>query len=174
MAFVGPLLVAAVLLMAAGAAKVLRPTGTVGALREAGIAVPPAAVRAVAAVEVVIGALLLVTDVWPVRVAAAGSYLGFAGFVLWALRSGRPISSCGCFGVREIPPTPLHVLLNAALAVGLGAAAASGDPAPEAAIRADPALGGLLVAVSMGVAVMAWGGLIATGEVRAAALQEVT
>ena len=46
----------------------------------------------------------------------AVSYLAFAGFVVVALRSGKPISSCGCFGKVDTPPSPVHVVLDLAFA----------------------------------------------------------
>ena len=46
----------------------------------------------------------------------AVSYLAFAGFVIVALRSGAPISSCGCFGKVDTPPSVVHVVLDVAFA----------------------------------------------------------
>ena len=50
-AWAGPFLIAAVLLAAAGIAKLVDPANTVGALRGFGIGVPPAAVRLAGALE---------------------------------------------------------------------------------------------------------------------------
>ena len=46
----------------------------------------------------------------------AVSYLAFAGFVVVALRSGAPISSCGCFGKVDTPPSLVHVVIDLVLA----------------------------------------------------------
>src|SRR5690606_35555046 len=56
--------------------------------------------------------------------------LAFAGFVIRALRSGTPISTCGCFGRPDTPPSPAHVALNLAYALTLVGASFAGAPAP--------------------------------------------
>jgi Methylamine utilisation protein MauE len=139
---------AALLLLAAGAAKVADPTRTAGALAARGgaWAVGPAAVRAGAAVEAVLGAATLVVG-GPVLAAAVGlSYAGFAAFVAGALRSGTPVGSCGCFGRSDTPPRVRHVAVDGALAAaGLVGAAVGADPlvgAPLAAVAAAVVLAG--------------------------------
>ena len=47
----------------------------------------------------------------------AFAYAGFAVFVLVALRRGWALTSCGCFGRPDTPPTLTHVVLNAGAAV---------------------------------------------------------
>jgi hypothetical protein len=54
------------------------------------------------------GSMLLVT------------YAAFAGFIVYALRSGLPIQSCGCFGRSDTPPSMSHVAVNV-LAAASGA-----------------------------------------------------
>ena len=45
-------------------------------------------------------------------------YLGFAGFILFGIRSSR-VSSCGCFGDEDTPPSRLHLAVDlSAVAVG--------------------------------------------------------
>jgi hypothetical protein len=108
-------LVAAGVLAYAGAAKILDPTMTAGALRAMGLPVPGWLVRVGAVAEV---ALAVAAVVWGGAVlwALVGvSYTLFAAFVVVALVSGRPIGSCGCFGRVDIPPTWLHVVVNASL-----------------------------------------------------------
>lgn len=116
-----PYLAAALLLVAAGAAKVREPLSLVRALRAAGLRVraPLLArwVRVGAALEAVLGIAAIVQ---PSRVLALGvalSYVGFTAFVLRALRSGSPLASCGCFGKIDTPPTPSHVVVTGLLAV---------------------------------------------------------
>jgi hypothetical protein len=99
-------LVAAAVLAYAGGAKLFDPTMTAGALRAMGVPASEWLVRAVAAVVWGGGALWALVGL---------SYTLFAGFVVLALASGRPIGSCGCFGRVDIPPTWLHVVVNASL-----------------------------------------------------------
>jgi hypothetical protein len=55
--------------------------------------------------------------------AMAALYGGFGWFVAFALHRRIPISSCGCFGKVDTPPSVVHLFLNAAgLAGGLWAA----------------------------------------------------
>ena len=108
-------LVAAGVLAYAGAAKVIDPVMTAGALRMMGLPVRPWIVRVGAVGEV---ALALAAVVWgggELWAAVGLSYTVFAGFVVVALLSGRPMGSCGCFGRVDIPPSWLHVVVNAAL-----------------------------------------------------------
>jgi uncharacterized membrane protein YphA (DoxX/SURF4 family) len=119
----GPFLVAVVILGAAGAVKVVRPATTAKALAEMGLGAPPFAVRAGALVELAIAAGALVGGGRPFAALVAASYAGFATFVLAALRRGTPLSTCGCFGTPDTPPTAVHLGLNlAAAAVALAVA----------------------------------------------------
>ena len=122
-ALAGPFLAVVALLGVAGATKVHRPATTARALRAMGLPSSPALVRAGAAVEVVVavGALLWASPPWALAVAL--SYAAFAGFVLAALRRGLPLSSCGCIGGKDTPPTAGHVVLNLAAAGVAGAVA---------------------------------------------------
>lgn len=113
----GPFLAISALLVVAGTTKIYRPKFTVGALRAAHLPAGPALVRGLGAVEVVVG-IGAVASGGPVSaLAVAVFYIGFAGFVVFALRSGTAISSCGCFGSPDTPPTVGHVLLNSAATV---------------------------------------------------------
>jgi hypothetical protein len=124
-AWAGPFLVAALLLTVAGALKAVDPATTAGALRRAGLPVPPVAVRLVGACEVVVGVAAIVTGAALPAALVALSYLLFTAFVVVALRRHLPIGSCGCFGKVDTPPSVVHVVLNigaivAATAVALG------------------------------------------------------
>jgi hypothetical protein len=57
------------------------------------------------------------------------AYLGFAGFVLLARRSGTPVQSCGCFGKAETPPSVIHIVVN--LTAALIAALVAWKPIPS-------------------------------------------
>ena len=90
-----------------------------------------------------------------VRALVAVSYALFAVVVAAALRSGKPISSCGCFGKVDTPPSALHVVLNvvaAGVAAGAVFVGASEINLPD--VLADQPLLGipflLLVAVGVG------------------------
>lgn len=125
-ALAGPFAMAAVLLVGAGAKKVVDPTMTVGALRNAGLSVGAPAVRVAAGVELVLGAAALMIPSAPLASAIALSYLAFAAFVSYALMSGKPVGTCGCFGKADTPPSAVHIGINLALAIVAGAVAASG------------------------------------------------
>jgi hypothetical protein len=125
----GPFLVAVAILGAAGAAKVARPANTARALRETGLKVSPALVRAGAVVELAIAAGALVGGGRAFAALVAASYAGFAAFVAAALLRGTPLSTCGCFGVDDTPPTPVHLGLNVAAAAVAAAVALTGSGA---------------------------------------------
>lgn len=131
-AWAGPFLVAALLLIAAGALKAYDPATTAGALRRAGLGVPPTAVRIGGAVEAVIGVAAIVTGGPIAASLVALSYLLFTGFVLVALVRHLPIGSCGCFGKVDTPPSGIHVVINvgavvAATAVAIGPGGGVGE-----------------------------------------------
>jgi hypothetical protein len=126
-ALTAPALAAALLLMLAGALKVVDPSMTVGALRALGLPSAPWLVRLGAAAEVVVGALAVAAGGPIPWLVVAASYLAFAGFVGVALHRGTMIGSCGCFGREDTPPHVSHVLLNVVLAaVAAGAGLAGG------------------------------------------------
>jgi hypothetical protein len=113
----GPFLAISILLAVAGLMKLYRPGFTTGALRAAGLPASDGLVRLLGVAEIVvgIGAVAAGGTVWAVAVGLF--YLGFTVFVLIALRSGAPISSCGCFGSPDTPPGIGHVILDLAAAV---------------------------------------------------------
>ena len=94
------------------------------------------------AVEVVIGIGALVVGGPVFAALVALSYLAFAGFVVLALRSGSPISSCGCFGKVDTPPSAVHVVIDL-VAVGVATTVAiAGDVVALPDVLADqPLLG---------------------------------
>ena len=130
-ALAGPFIATAALLGAGGALKVVRPATTAGALKQMGLPASNIAVRAGAAAELAIATAAIVDGSRPFAALVAASYLAFAAFVLAALRRNVPLSSCGCFGVEDTPPTAVHLSLNLAAAalagvVALGWAAGGG------------------------------------------------
>ena len=123
------LLAAAGLLGLASGAKLARPAGTQQALRTQGLPSSVAVVRLLGAVELAVAVEALAGT----RLGAASlavAYAGFTGFVLLALVRGRPLTSCGCFGQPDLPPTWAHPLVTAgfALAGVAGALAPAGLP----------------------------------------------
>ena len=119
----GPFLAISALLAVAGATKIVRPKYTVGALRAAGLPASNSLVRLLGLAEVGAG----LAAIWTGASLWAGAigifYLGFALFVIYALRSGIPIASCGCFGSPDTPPNVGHVVLDlTATAVALAVA----------------------------------------------------
>lgn len=134
------------LLVIAGAPKIVRPLDLMRALRLAGLRVPHVLVRAFGAAEVLIGVVGLATGNRVALALAAISYLGFAGFVAMALARKTPLSSCGCFGKTDTPPTRLHVVIVGLLAVALGYSVAL--PAAMASLTQQFSQGLLLPALT--------------------------
>jgi hypothetical protein len=141
----GLFLAAAGLLVLAGLQKAADPQPLVRALRSVGLGVPSLAVRGFAAAEVVIGVASVVTgNGW----AVAASYLVFTGFVIVAKLRGGVLSSCGCFGKQDVPPTWLHAGVTAGLAAGaVGGTAAAVNLAVLAAAVAVAATAYLAMAL---------------------------
>src|SRR5262249_30242976 len=115
----GPFAIAAVILAAGGAAKAVRPRDTARALAAVGIRFPRAlparvVVRVGGALEAAVGLAALLVGGPVLCTLVALSYLMFAVFVGVALRMGAPISSCGCFGKVDTPPSGVHVVLDVA------------------------------------------------------------
>jgi hypothetical protein len=149
---------AGLLLGVGGAGKLLRPHGLAAALFAAGLthATRPAA-RLVAAVELVVGAAVVLLGGPTVLLAAAGLYAGFTGFVLWGLARPGRITTCGCSGRSDTPPTRGHALLNAsATAVLLATAAAGGLPSWPQVWQSEPLLTAVLTAEAALVALLGW------------------
>jgi hypothetical protein len=136
----GPYLVACALLALAGGQKVARPGPTGVALREAGLPSGDTAVRSLGAAEVaaaVVGALVGGVAAVPVAL----FYVGFTAFVAWALRRHTPLRSCGCLAATDdVPPTPVHLVLDALFAMVATATAVEGVDVIDV-LRAQPAAG---------------------------------
>jgi hypothetical protein len=103
---------AAGLLAIGGAMKVVKPDDTANALKSLRLPAGRRLMRAGGAAEAIVGAwALLVGGVVP-AVIIAMSYLALAAFVVAAMRSRTPVSSCGCFGEVDAPPTTGHIVIN--------------------------------------------------------------
>lgn len=112
----GPFTIAALLLALGGASKVLDPGDTATALRGAGIPLGRWAVRIGAAAELAVGVYAAVVGDQVSAVLVACSYAAFATFVAVALVRHLPISTCGCFGKADTPPSLVHVVFDVAAA----------------------------------------------------------
>ncbi len=158
-ALTAPVAVAAALLVLAGAPKAVAPQDTARALVRMGLPSAGWLVRLGGGAEVALGLVVLtVGGVIPTALVAA-SYLAFCAVVVRALVSGDPLSSCGCLGRPDTPPTRTHVVVVAALAAACAAAAAGPAPPLLAAVTDAPGTGlPLLLAVGVSTA-LAWLGL---------------
>lgn len=119
----GPLVAAAVLLVLAAVPKIGYPDDTARALRSTGLPGTTTLVRGLAVAELAIGAYALLIGDRFSAILVAASYLGFSGFVLLARSRKGVVSSCGCFGKSDTPPTIAHVVVTTLLAGGAGGAA---------------------------------------------------
>jgi hypothetical protein len=68
-------------------------------------------------------------------------YAGFTVFVAWALRRHTPLRSCGCLAATDdVPPTPVHLALDALFVVVAAAVAVAGVDVIDV-LRSQPAAG---------------------------------
>ena len=136
---------AAVLLVAAGAAKLSRPAP--GWADLLGFRARTPVVRLVGASEAAAGVAALFLGgaaAWAVGLL----YAAFALVVLRAVLAGA--DSCGCFGRLDAPPSLIHVVGDLVLAaVSFGAAGAPSPPIPAVvqAMGDSPVVGAALAAV---------------------------
>lgn len=122
---VGLLHIAAIGLVVAGALKIRNPVPTASALSGAGIEVGRWTVSALAVVEVVTGLSVLIVG-GAVPAAVLGTlYLGFAAFIALALSRRGDSARCGCFGESDAPPSTVHIVVDAAIALSAYALAAT-------------------------------------------------
>jgi len=158
----GPFALAAVLLVVGGSAKAVRPRDTAHALTALGLPGREGLVRALAGAELIIGlgALVVAGPLFAGLVAL--SYGLFVVFVVAALRSGHPISSCGCFGKVDTPPSVIHVTVNFVAAVVALAAVFADDLSMPHILAHQPLAGApfvLLVGVGALLVVLSLGAL---------------
>ena len=152
-----PYAAAAVLLVLAGAPKVRDPGDLVRAVRSVGLPVGRGAVRAFALAEVAVGTAALAAPGPVTAGLLAMMYAVFTAFVVRALSRGGVLSSCGCFGKADTPPTSAHaVVTGAAALVALAVAVAVPEQpwAPVAGLGAAAVAG--LAGLTALVAFLAW------------------
>ena len=102
------------------------PGPTLGALRALQLPGSLLAVRVGAGLEAGLGAAGLVATSSVVAYLVAASYVGFAGFTIVALASRTPLSTCGCLGRLDTPPSVPHVLVDLVAAVAAVMVGANG------------------------------------------------
>ena len=103
----------------------MRPGETANALSAAGHPVGRAWERVGAGAEVALAVAALLVPGALTGGLVAATYALFAAFIVVALRRGWALTSCGCFGRPDSPPTIAHAVLDAgaaASAVWWGAA----------------------------------------------------
>ena len=145
-------MIAVVVLALGGMFKAVSPGDTATALRGAGLPGWPVLVRAGGVFEIAVAVFALATGNRAAAALVLVSYLAFTGFVAVALKRELPISSCGCFGKADTPPSILHLVVN--LAAAAAALAVMIDPGVAIAdVVAVQPLGGapFLVLVATGV-----------------------
>jgi Methylamine utilisation protein MauE len=136
----GPFAIACVLLAIGGALKAAHPLETANALRAMRLPSASWLVRTGGAVEAIVAIGALVTGWWISALLVAASYLAFALFVIEVRRAGKPLSSCGCFGKVDTPPTMVHIAIDLA-AAAVAAAVAFTDVALPAVLADQPLAG---------------------------------
>lgn len=118
-ALAGPYFILAALLVVSGLPKLSNPANTAQALSSIGLPQKPWLGRAVGGVEIAIGIGTLAIGGRLSAAAFTVLYAGFAGFIVFGLRSSR-VKSCGCFGSQPTPPSALHLAVDlAAVAIGV-------------------------------------------------------
>ena len=146
----GPLWVFSALVLVSGVAKLISPAATSGALRASGLPSSWSAVRLLGGVEVAVGAYAVLAGDRLAGVAVALLYAGFTLFVVNALVRGLPVSSCGCFGREDTPPSWIHVGVTA-IGVAAGTAALVRPPGPvDDALQAAESL--VMTLIMIGIA----------------------
>ncbi|MEI6701176.1 MAG: MauE/DoxX family redox-associated membrane protein [Actinomycetota bacterium] len=119
--------VASLLLVGAGVAKVVRPDPAVASMRSLGLPSSQALVRVGAGCEALLGSWSIATgSSWAVTLVTI-SYLAFAIFLAFARRS-PDVASCGCFGQDGSPPTIRQIAVDLVVAVGCGIALLAESP----------------------------------------------
>lgn len=152
-ALAGPAYASAMLLAIGGTSKIFRPANASHALRGLRLPAAPFGVRLLAVAELGVAVGALADGGRHAWLLVAGAYLGFACFVVLAMSRGGSVSSCGCFGAPDTPPTLVHVLVTSS-AFALAFATAVGHPTgPLSDALADMPLLGLPFLLATGCCV---------------------
>lgn len=145
--------VACLVLVVAGAAKLGDPSAvaaTLSATSRGGLR----SARVLGATEVVVGIMALAFGGVYAAAAVAVAYVAFAVVVVLARRRG--LQSCGCFGARSAPPSPVHVAVNLVSAcVAVAAVASTSGAGPIAVTDGLVDLGAVAGTVAAALVVLA-------------------
>ena len=147
---------AAVLLLLAGLAKLVRPQPATELLETLGFPARTPMALAIGATEIGVGAGALAVGGAGFAVATGALYIGFGLVVIRALMVGA--ESCGCFGRADAPPSLIHVVGNTAFAA-ISFWAASADKSAVDVMNSQPAAGlpfVLVIGVLAGLALVAF------------------
>src|SRR5436305_2111477 len=115
--------VVALLLAAAGVAKLVSPHAAQAAISVAGVRVPLAAVRVLGGAELVLAATALAKPGAAAAAGVAAAYAAFSLFTSRLLRVSGGSADCGCFGGAGSEASALHLTLNVIAFVVCGLAA---------------------------------------------------
>jgi hypothetical protein len=142
---------ASVLLVVAGAPKIVAPTATLQAARQLRLPFLSATtVRLFGAAEVSLAVLAVVVGGRALAVVVGVGYVGFAALVARAVIRGD-VSSCGCFAGEDSPPSLVHVAIDLGLAAAAFLTVRSGPPSLTALVSRQ---GSGTVAVALASAVV--------------------
>jgi hypothetical protein len=161
-----PFYVASALLVLAGVTKLRDPSSLVRVLRQARVVSSRAIVKAFGSLEVAAGTAALIRPGFLTGVAVAALYVTFSGFLLWVLVERVPVTSCGCLGARETPPSVVHLVLNVCAAAAAAAVAAGITPSGVLPFAID--LSYLAVPFLIGAAAIAYAAYLAVAFLPAA------
>jgi hypothetical protein len=148
-----PFFLAAGLLILSGAVKVVTPDATAQALLDAGLPGTRRRARALGIAEVGTGIWALAAPASGGAIACGLLYLAFAAFLGYVLSAHPEAGSCGCAGPTPVPPSRLHLGLNAIAAAASFAFATT--VAPEVSTWLG-SLGSAALPVLFGLAVGGW------------------
>ena len=137
------------LLLPTGWAKLRRPYETARALRSVGWPGSRNLAFLLGLVEVVIAVWVLGIGSTASVVAMGALYSGFLVWLTVAFRAGGVVSSCGCAGTPDTPPTAAHVAINAS-AVGAAVLDLSSSQ-PGVALSPASAVGWVSILVVIGL-----------------------
>jgi len=143
------LVLASGLLIATGASKILSPAASEPLLAVLRIPAAFRSGRALGVIEICLGSAALITADQRLIAAEAVAFTIFAAVLAYVLAARVPLSSCGCAGARDTPPSLLHVGLNLAAA---GATTFAAIESPPTLIEMWPKLDLLGVPLVIGVA----------------------
>jgi hypothetical protein len=157
-AWVG-LVLASALMVVSGVLKLRHPESVIPLLTVIRVPAAMQRGRAVGLLEVALGSAAVVTGAIPIIAAEAVCFASFALAISYVLAARIPLSSCGCAGARQTPPSVVHVLVDIAATLGTAMAAVVhptpiGEMWPRLELLGIPTIVGIVTAVSLLMAAM--------------------